>query len=97
MIALECGRKTLGWLLGISVAGVLATGPAQAQQQRRSLFGGTQTAAPKADDNPAARYATVHPARSDQCPRRQGEGNSRQPHRPDRDRQQPGDHTPATL
>src|SRR5208337_1695242 len=54
MIAQECGRRTLGWLLGISIAGILATGPAQAQQQRRSLFGGTQTAAPKADDNPAA-------------------------------------------
>ncbi|MGO8899459.1 MAG: peptidylprolyl isomerase [Isosphaeraceae bacterium] len=53
MIAQECGRRTLGWLLGIAVAGILATGPAQAQQQRRSLFGGTQTAAPKADDNPA--------------------------------------------
>jgi hypothetical protein len=53
MIALECGRKTLVWLLGISVAGVLATAPAQAQQQRRSLFGGTQTAAPKTADNPA--------------------------------------------
>ncbi len=52
MIALECGRKTLGWLLGIAVAGILATVPAQAQQ-KRSLFGGTQTAAPKADDNPA--------------------------------------------
>ena len=54
MIAQQCGRRTLGWLLGISIAGILATGPAQAQQQRRSLFGGTQTAAPKADDNPAA-------------------------------------------
>jgi parvulin-like peptidyl-prolyl isomerase len=53
MIAQECGRRTLGWLLGIAVAGLVATGPAQAQQQRRSLFGGAQTAAPKPDDNPA--------------------------------------------
>ena len=54
MIAQECGRGTLGWLLGISIAGILATGPAQGQQQQRSLFGGSRTAAPKADDNPAA-------------------------------------------
>ena len=53
MIAQECGRRTLGWLLGISIAGILATGSAQAQQQQRSLFGGSRTAAPKADDNPA--------------------------------------------
>ncbi len=55
MIAQECGRRTLGWLLGFSIAGILATGPVQAQQQpRRSIFGGAQPAAPKADDNPAA-------------------------------------------
>ncbi len=54
MIAQERGRKKLGWLLGIAIAGILATGPTQAQQPRRSLFGGTQPAAPKADDNPAA-------------------------------------------
>ena len=54
MIALECGRRNLGWLLGISVAGFLATGSAQGQQQQRSLFGGSRTAAPKAADNPAA-------------------------------------------
>ena len=54
MIAQECGRRTLGWLLGISVAGFLAAGPAQGQQQQRSLFGGSRTAAPKAEDNPAA-------------------------------------------
>jgi foldase protein PrsA len=41
-------------LLGFTVAGILATGPAQAQQQRRSLFGGSQPAAPQANDNPAA-------------------------------------------
>ena len=54
MIAQECGRRTLGWSLGILIAGLLAAGPAQAQQQRRSLFGGPQPAAPKSDDNPAA-------------------------------------------
>ncbi len=53
MIAQECGRRILGWLLGISVAGILATGSAQAQQQQRSFFGGSRNAAPKADDNPA--------------------------------------------
>src|SRR5271166_4637703 len=55
MIAQECGRRTLGWLLGISIAGILTTEPAQGQQQQRSLFGGSRTTAPKkADDNPAA-------------------------------------------
>lgn len=53
MIAQECGRRTLGGLLGIAVAGILAIGPAQAQQPKRSLFGGSRTAAPKAEDNPA--------------------------------------------
>ena len=43
MIAQECGRRTLGWSLGILIAGLLAAGPAQAQQQRRSLFGGGAT------------------------------------------------------
>jgi foldase protein PrsA len=53
MIAQQRGRKTLGWLMAITVAGLLAIAPAQAQQQRRSLFGGTQTAAPKTADNSA--------------------------------------------
>ena len=44
MIAKECGRKTLGWVLGFALAGVLATGPAQAQQKSRSLFGGRHDA-----------------------------------------------------
>jgi len=35
MIAQECGRRTLGGLLGIAVAGMLAIGPAQAQQPKR--------------------------------------------------------------
>ncbi len=66
MIATQRGRKTLGWALGSTLAVMLATEPALAQQRTRSLFGGGKTAAPKATDNDAAAPATAQPARLDQ-------------------------------
>src|SRR4051812_17662088 len=64
MIAKDCGRRTLGWVLGLALAGALATGPAQAQQKSRSLFGGSKPAAPKAADTEPAEAA--QPVRLDQ-------------------------------
>jgi len=57
MIARDCGRKTIGWLLGLSMAGLLGSEPALAQQRARSLFGGAKAAAPKAEDKPDADQA----------------------------------------
>src|SRR5436305_15224520 len=64
MIAKDCGRKMLGRVLGFALAGVLASGPAQAQQKSRSLFGGSRTAAPKAAETEPAE--PTQPVRLDQ-------------------------------
>src|SRR5262245_25589096 len=63
MIAKDCGRSALGWLLGFALAGTLATEPAQAQQRSRSLFGGSKTTAPKAQEVEPAE--STPPARPD--------------------------------
>jgi foldase protein PrsA len=67
MIATQRGRKTLGWVLGSALAIMLATEPALAQQ-RRSLFGGSKAAAPKANESDAAAPAQTpaQPTRLDQ-------------------------------
>jgi parvulin-like peptidyl-prolyl isomerase len=54
MIAKDCGRGYLGLVLGLGLAGILATGPAQAQQKSRSLFGGPRPAAPQAAETQAS-------------------------------------------
>jgi parvulin-like peptidyl-prolyl isomerase len=64
MIAMDCGRRTLGWVLGFALAGILATGPVQAQQKTRSLFGGSKPAAPKAPEAESGNAA--QPVRLDQ-------------------------------
>ena len=64
MIAKDCGRRKLGFVLGFAVAGLLAAAPVQAQQPRRSLFGGSKTAAPQDDNNQSAQ--PTQPVRLDQ-------------------------------
>src|SRR6516165_10855283 len=63
MIAKDCGRSALGWLLGFALAGIFSTEPAQAQQRSRSLFGGSRPAAPKAQEAEPAE--ATQPARLD--------------------------------
>ena len=63
-IAKECGRKALGYLLGFAVASIFATGLVHAQTPKRSLFGGSRTAAPKTEENPQG--DTRQPVRLDQ-------------------------------
>jgi foldase protein PrsA len=57
MIAKDCGRSALGWLLGFALAGTFTVDPAHAQQRSRSLFGGSRTAAPKAQEAEPAEAA----------------------------------------
>ena len=54
----------LGYLLGITVASIFATGLVHAQTPKHSLFGGSRTAAPQAEDTPKA--DTRQPVRLDQ-------------------------------
>src|SRR5262245_2041807 len=64
MIATECARRSLGWVLGLTLAGMLATESAMAQQKTRSLFGGARTPAAKTEDNETGEAAK--PVRLDQ-------------------------------
>jgi hypothetical protein len=65
MIAKDCGRTTTGWVLGLALAGMVATEPALAQQKSRSLFGGSRPAATtKAEETPA--NDATKPVRLDQ-------------------------------
>jgi foldase protein PrsA len=57
MIAKDCGRSALGWLLGIALAGIFAAQPAEAQQRTRSLFGGSKPAATKTQESEPAEAA----------------------------------------
>lgn len=64
MIAKDCGRCGPGLVLCFAIAGVLAAGRLDAQQPRRSLFGGSKPAAAKEDANQQAQPS--QPVRLDQ-------------------------------
>jgi foldase protein PrsA len=63
-LATDCGRAAAAFVLCIALAGIFAAAPVQAQQARRSLFGGSKATAPKADENTPAEPA--QPVRLDQ-------------------------------
>ncbi|MGC8641312.1 MAG: peptidylprolyl isomerase [Isosphaeraceae bacterium] len=64
MIAKDCGRKMIGFVLGFAVAGVLGATPLHAQTPLRKLFSGSKATATKNDKDQSAQQ--TQPLRLDQ-------------------------------